>query len=237
MALHSLRLPRFVAMMAVVGGLALLTACGGGAQVDPVGQNSGSPQNAQGTFNYAAQTDVVKGSVGQSVNVYDSFTSVVTAFTVTSSATTSQSSDQNANTVTLDPGDQFLVLNLTMQNTSEPATGCANPKASQCVETLSPLQNFRLVDSQGRQWPSTTGPILACPDVHDCNNRQWTQEAVAGIAPGATYTNQIAFIIPMSGTFTLYFAPYRFSDATAGVAGGTVSSKSIPTAAAITITI
>ena len=48
------RSPRFAALFTLVGIMSLaLSACGGGGvQYDPAGQNSGSPENALGTFNF-----------------------------------------------------------------------------------------------------------------------------------------------------------------------------------------
>lgn len=57
-----------------------------------------------------------------------------------------------------------------------------------------------------------------------------------GIAPGASATEQLAFLVPVqSMPLTLYFAPYRFSDANPGLAGGTSSGVHQTTAAAIAI--
>ena len=249
------RSPRFVSLFALVGIMSLvLSACGGGVQYDPAGQNSGSPENAQGTFNFPINgTSVVNGTVGQAVSVYDSYTSVTTAFTVNSATPMTTSANLNANTATLPINEQFLMLNLTIQNTSGSATGCGNPKVNNCVEYLSPLQNFRLQDPQGRDWPSTTGPMETCTnDPHTpCANRDWTVEARGGIPAvttvladplsgnmisySPTFTTQLAFIAPMSGSITLYFAPYRFTDASDAVAGGSSSGKNQPTVAAITI--
>lgn len=249
--------PRLVALVAFVGLLSLgLSACAGDMQYDPAGQNSGSPENAQGTFNFPVNgVSVVNGTVGQAVNVYDSFTTVTTAFTVNSAQTMSASANLNANTYTLPADEQFLVLNLTMQNTSGSATGCGNPKVNNCVEYLSPLQNFRLQDSAGRDWPSTTGPLETCTNAPHtiCADRAWATEARGGVPPvdvatkdtltnepvtyTSTFTTQLAFIVPRTGTVTLYFAPYRFTDVSANVAGGNASGKKLPTVAAITITL
>ena len=63
----------------------LLAACGPTQQFDPAGMNSGSPQFAEGTFNFSTtKADMVTGTIGQTVTVYDSFTSVNTNFTAVS---------------------------------------------------------------------------------------------------------------------------------------------------------
>jgi len=240
MAFPRLRLPRLIPLCAVAGILGMLLSGCGLTQMDPAGQNSGSPENAQGTFNFsAAPADVATGAVGQTVNVYDTFSTVETAFTVTSSKTTMNSANMNANTTNLTPDEQFLVLNVTMKNNSASATSCANPKAIGCVEYISPLQNFRLRDNQGRNWSSTTGAMETCStDPHTmCASRQWIDEATNGIAPGQSFTTQMAFIAPLHGPLTFYFAPYRYSDTSVGDAGGTYSGGHQATVAAITINI
>ncbi len=240
MVFPRLRLPRFVPLCAMVGLLGVLLSGCGLTQMDPAGQNSGSPENAQGTFNFSVSpADVANGSVGQTVNVYDTFSSVVTAFTVNSARTTMDSANLNANTVMLPPGEQFLVLTLTMKNTSASATSCANPKANNCVEYVSPLQNFRLRDSQGRDWPTTSGALETCStDPHTmCAAREWMNEALNGIAPGQSFTTQLAFIVPTQGNLALYFAPYRFTDASPALAGGTYSGEHQATVAVISINV
>jgi hypothetical protein len=253
MRLSRFRLATSVALLGIMSFV--LSACaGGGDQYDPAGQNSGSPENALGTFNFPLDaTSAAVGAVGQTVNVYDTYTTVTTAFTVNSAQTMTTPANLNDATQTLPSDEQFLVLNLTMQNTSGTTTGCVNPKANNCVEYLSPLQNFRLQDAQGRDWPSTTGPMEACTtDPHTiCANRAWATEARGGIPAvtltakdpltqqsvtySSTFKTQLAFIVPMTGTVTLYFAPYRFVDTSAALAGGNSSGKDLPTVAEINI--
>lgn len=214
-----------VPLLAALGLLGLLLSGCGVVQVDPVGQNSGSPENAQGTFNFSADPkDIATASVGQTVNVFDTFTGVVTMFTLNSTKTTTDSANLN-DSIHLDAGEQYLVLSLTFKNSSASATSCANSHVDNCIEYLSPLQNFRLRDDQGRDWPTTTGAMEACtmsPHI-PCSNRDWLDLAINGIAPGQSVTEQLAFIVPTTGSLTLFFAPYRYSDATAGTAGGVSS--------------
>jgi hypothetical protein len=219
------RLPRIVPMVAAVGLLGLLLSGCGIVQVDPSGQNSGSPENAQGTFNFSADpADIATATVGQTVNVFDTFTGVVTMFTVNSTKTMLTSANLN-DSIHLDAGEQFLVVSLTFKNSSASATSCANAHADNCIEYFSPLQNFRLRDDQGRDWPTTTGARETCTlDPHTmCSSRDWLALALNGVGPGQSATEQLAFIVPTTGTLTLFFAPYRFSDASAGTAGGVSS--------------
>jgi len=233
-----LRLPRPAVLIAALGVLGLLLSGCGIPQVDPSGQNSGSPENAQGTFNFSTNSaDVASGSVGQTMNIYDTFSSVVTAFTVNSVKTTTDSANLNTS-IHLPDDEQFLVMTVTMKNNSASPTSCANTNTTKCVEYLSPLQNFRLRDNQGRDWPTTSGAMEACTtDPHTlCASRSWLDIALNGIAPGASVSEQLAFIVPSPSTpLTLYFAPYRYSDASPGMAGGTSSGLHQTTAAAIAI--
>lgn len=234
-------LPRAVTLLAPLSITALLLGACNTIQFDPSGQNSGSPQNSQGAFNLIMTAgNVVKGSVGQTVNVYDTFTSVTTAFTITAATPSTTPANQNDNTQTLAPGMQYLVLDISIKNTSADANSCPNKGASGCVENISPLSNFRLIDDQARQWPSTTGAGETCStDPHTlCASRDWITEATNGIAPGQTYTNRVAFNVPSDQhLLTLYFAPYRFADTNGQVAGGANSGKGQPTLAAITLSI
>jgi hypothetical protein len=233
------RQTRIVPFLAAIGLLGLLLSGCGIAQVDPSGQNSGSPENAQGTFNFSADPkDIATASIGQTVNVFDTFTGVVTMFTVNSSRTMTDSANLN-NVIHLNPGEQYMVLSLTFKNSSASATSCANPKMDNCIEYLSPLQNFRLRDDQGRDWPTTTGAMETCTmDPHtQCSNRDWIDLATNGIAPGQSVTEQLAFIVPTTGSLTLFFAPYRYSDATAGTAGGISSGVHQATLAEVSISI
>lgn len=247
--MHSRRF-RLSALFPLIALAALLSACTAGAtQVDPAGQNSGSPQFAEGTFNFdTSETNVATGSTGSSVNVYNSFTTVTTAITVNSASFSTDIANQNDNTVTLPDGMRFLVLDITLLNTS--TANCLNPKNG-CKAFISPLENFRLTDDTSRIWPSTTGAKEPCTtDPHiPCSNRLWVQEAnpqatppansnevVGGIAPGQSFSNRIAFTVPNDqSTFTLYFAPYRFPDTTALLSGGNASGQNLPTLAAITL--
>jgi hypothetical protein len=47
----------------------------------------------------------------------------------------------------------------------------------------------------------------------------------------------LAFIVPTTGSLTLFFAPYRYSDATAGTAGGISSGVHQATLAEVSISI
>lgn len=234
-------LPRVATLLAPLGIAALLLGACNTVQYDPSGQNSGSPQNSQGTFNLDLSSgNVVKGAVGQTVNVYDTFTTVTTAFTVTAATPSTTPANQNGETLTLEPGMQYLVLNMSIKNTSADANSCPNKSVSGCVENISPLSNFRLIDDTGRQWHSTTGASETCSaDPHTvCSTRNWVTEAATGIAPGQTYTNQVAFYVPLNQhTLTLYFAPYRYSDTNPQLAGGINSGKGQPTLAAITLSV
>lgn len=238
MTLPRLRLPRPAVLIAALGLLGLLLSGCGMVQYDPSGQNSGSPENAQGAFNFNTNAaDVATGSVGQTMNIYDTFSSVVTAFTVNSVKVTTDSANLNPD-IHLPSDEQFLVMSVTMKNNSASPTSCANPNATKCVEYFSPLQNFRLRDNQGRDWSTTTGAMEACSnDPHTlCASRTWIDLAMNGIAPGASATEQLAFLVPLQSTpLTLYFAPYRFSDTNPGLAGGTASGVHQTTAAAIAI--
>jgi hypothetical protein len=128
---------------------------------------------------------------------------------------------------------------LKMRNATVDAQTCANPKTTGCVEFLSPLSNIRLVDAQSRVWPSTTGALETCSnDPHTlCSQRAWLDIAENGIAPLKTVTARLAFVVPVQSDFTLYFAPYRYSDASSVTAGGTSSGQGYPTVAAVTINI
>ncbi len=247
------RFPRLASCIALFGIASLvMTACGG-VQSDPPGQNSGSPEYAQGTFNFD-DPNAINGSVGQTVNVYDTFTSVTVTFTVNTVATSTAPANQNSGENTLPPGEQYLVVNMTLVNTSGTGnTGCPSYNVSKCTEYLSPLQNFRMLDSSGRSWPSTTGAAEACStDPHTpCANRDWLTllgessttgvvppgQTRGGLTPGMSFTNQIVFLISTdpSLSYTLYFAPYRYMDSPLA-AGGSPSGKSLPTLAKIAIT-
>ncbi len=235
------RLRSSLSSFALIGVLGLLVAaCGSAQQFDPAGMNSGSPQNAPGTFNFSAdKADLTTGVVGQTVTVYDTFTTVNTNFTVASAQYSTAIANLNTETQTLNPDERFLVVTLKMRNASVDDQGCAAPKTTGCVEYLSPLSNFRLMDAQGRVWPSTTGALETCSnDPHTiCSQRAWVAEAGAGIAPTKTFTARLAFVVPVQGNFTLYFAPYRYSDASSATAGGTSSGQAYPTVGAITINI
>ncbi|MBA3824078.1 MAG: hypothetical protein H0X24_09290 [Ktedonobacterales bacterium] len=238
------RHPRFHApfsSFALIGLLGLLlTACGAAQQMDPSGMNSGSPQFAEGTFNFSTTaSDVTTGVIGQTLTVYDSFTTVNTNFTVASAQFTMAPANLNTDTQTLDANERYLVVTLKMRNASVTAQGCANHKPSECIEYLSPLSNIRLVDAQKRVWPPTTGALETCSnDPHTmCSQRAWLDIAANGIAPTKTVTARLAFVVPVQGNFTLYFAPYRYSDASSASAGGTSSGQDYPTVAAVNLNI
>lgn len=235
------RLRSSLSSFALIGTLGLLlAACGATQQMDPSGMNSGSPQFAQGTFNFATdKTDLVTGAIGQTLTVYDSFTTVRTNFTVTSAQFSMAPANLNTDTQTLEKDERYLVLTMKIRNASVDAQTCANPKTSACVEYLSPLSNFRLMDAQQRVWPSTTGALETCSnDPHTmCSQRAWLDVAANGIAPTKTFTARLAFVVPVQGNFTLYFAPYRYNDANSDTAGGTSSGQNYPTVAAVALNI
>jgi hypothetical protein len=247
-------LSRGASSIALCGALLLvLSACGPGIQSDPVGQNSGSAQDAQGAFNLT-DPNAIQSSVGQTVDVYDTFTSVTVAFSVSNATTTTTSANLNSNTQTLDPGEEFLELTISLQNTSSTGSnGCPNHGASGCIEYLSPLQNFRLIDSQGRPWPTTSGAMQTCTnDPHTaCTSRAWlemmgvsptqgnsqTGIPTGGLVPGMTFSARLDFVVPTNGSpFTLYFAPYRYADSLMA-AGGSPSGRNLPTLAEIAINV
>lgn len=233
---------RPLALAAFAGLLALfLAACGGAAQYDPPGQNSGSPQNAPGAFNFDT-TREVKGAVGTPVDVYDAFTTVTMAFTVTNTALVTQSANQNAasGTITIPDGEQFLEVDVALKNLSAGPNGCPFPGAeaqTPCTEFPNPLTSFRMVDNQSRTWPTTTGAAEQCSDQTqaankgvNCAIRDWfamlgLNDAngvvpTGGIQPGATFNGKLFYLIPTNvHTFDLFYAPYRFPEVRPTAAG------------------
>ncbi len=243
---HSYRFdtPHAGLVVALCTAVALLfVACGGTQQILPPGQNSGSSQNAPGTFNLDTAY-MAKAGVGQTVNVYDAFTTVTTSITVSGATTSTNPADQNAGAIHLPDGEQFLIVNLTLTNTSASATSCPNPKvesSNTCTEYLSPLANFRLFDDQQRQWPTTTGAAEQCSDPSkaarddiNCANRNWIDMLQPGdrgipgkgLQPGNSFSSALFFVVPADvHSFDLYFAPYRFPE---------VESQTTPTVSATT---
>ena len=219
-----LHLSRVSALLVCLGAL-VLSACGtNGPQFDPAGQNSGSAQNAPGAFNFDDPQAKI-GGVGQTFGIYDIYTNVTTAITLTSVSTSTTPANQNAGEKYTQSDQHFLIVNFTLKNTTD---GSTKPCPTKCVEYLSPLSNFRLLDSQGRQWPSTTGAVEPCsadPQGATCNNRLWLNIAQNGLAPNATFTNRLAFVVPTTEhSFIFAFAPYRFPDTTPNVTSGPVSA-------------
>lgn len=238
-------------LAAVCGALVLvLAACGQGQQFDPPGQNSGSPQNAVGAFDYDP-SHLGKAAVGTSVDVFDAFTTVTTRFTVTDAhVDTSAFANQDPGIQRIDTGMQFLAVSVTLLNASLSPTGCPNPRAetTPCTEFISPLSNFRLIDDQLRQWPTTTGAAEQCSDPQhaardnlNCSMRQWVMLLnpgdrgipQGGLKPGMTFQNQLFFLVPSDvHTFSLFFAPFRFPAVAAPATpatGNPAPTKSTPT--------
>ncbi len=242
---YRLRLPHLTTIAAICGLLALLlSACNLPAQSDPPGQNSGSPQNAQGVFNID-DPNAVTGTVGQALSVFNVFTKVMTSITVNTASVSTTPANQNAGEQILPDGEQFLLVNITIKNLA-PGNSKACPGGN-CTEYITPLSNFRLLDDQQRLWPSTTGAAESCnalqtdPSASDaCSNRRWLNEADTGIPAGGSFSNRMAFLIPANGhSFTLYFAPYRYSDTTTdngSPAGTTPSAGTVTPAAKTTVT-
>lgn len=204
------RLPRLSSFILSIGIVALLAACGS-TQQEPVGMNSGSTQNARGTFLFD-DPNAVKGTVGDTLNVYDVFTTVTTAITVNSVAVSTTSANQNTASVSIPSGFQFLLVHVTVKNLNTSNTKSC-PQGS-CTEYYSPLSNFRLLDDQGRQWSTTTGAQESCTTAPHtpCYDRLWTQEALNGVPTGASFTTRLDFLVPTNmHAFTFYFAAYRFS--------------------------
>lgn len=222
------------------GILALfLSACNLPMQSDPSGQNSGSPQNAQGAFN-SDDPNAVSGGVGKTLSVYNVYTTITTSITVTSTNTSTTSANQNVNTLHLPPDEQFLTVNLTIKNLAKGNTALC--PLNICTEYVNPLSNFRLLDPNGRNWPTTTGAAEDCAPLSlSCNSRRWVDESANGIAAGGSFSAFLNFIIPTSAhTFTLYYAAYRFNDtatdtgapASGGASGADASSTPATTPAA-----
>lgn len=231
--------PRLALLATCAGLLSLILAACGGVQTDPPGQNSGSAQNAPGAFNFDT-THMVKGAPGTAVQVYDAYTTVTIAFTVTSVAVVAQPANQNAGEVTVPDGERYIQVNVALRNTANSATGCPFPGAETipCTEFPSPLTNFRLVDSKGRTWPTTTGAAEQCSDQTqaankgvNCANRAWVNMLgldlknnivpQGGIKPGATFNGTLFFVVPSNiNGFNLFYAPYRFPQVTAASGNG-----------------
>ncbi len=237
--------------------IVLLAACGAQSQIDPPGQNSGSPQNAAGVFNFDT-SHLGVGAVGTPIAVYDAFTTVTTNFTITNVTTLTATANQNVGTIAIPAGYQFLRIDVNLTNTSASATGCGNPKAEvavgNCTEYLSPLANFRLMDDQLRQWPTTTGAAEKCSDTAhaaadniDCSMRQWLQLLnpgdrgipQGGLTPGMSFNGTLYFLVPLSvHNYSLFFAPYRFTAVAAAppTTNTTPTTKTlVPTATATSI--
>jgi hypothetical protein len=216
----------------------ILGACSTPRQVDPPGSNSGSSQNAVGTFLFNdpyAQTV----SIGQTASVYDTYTTITTNLTVTDDHISTTPANKNDNTDSIPEGFQFLILNVRIQNASnEDTVSCPSGK---CTGYYNPLTNFRLVDATNREWSATTGaaencsPLQTDPNAADvCSNRQWLAEATNGLRPGETFTSRIAFLVPTDqNQFALFFAPYRFPDTPSNGATATVSLTSVTTPASL----
>jgi hypothetical protein len=212
----------------------ILGACSTSHQIDPPGSNSGSAQNASGTFLFN-DPHVQTISVGQTASVYDTYSTITTNFTVTDEHISTTSANQNDNTDKVPEGFQFLILNVRIQNASDGDT--ASCPAGKCTGYYNPLTNFRLVDATNHEWTSSTGaaekcsPLQTDPKAADvCSNRQWLAEATNGLRPGEIFTSQIAFLVPSDQTqFALFFAPYRFPDTPASGATATVSPTKVTT--------
>jgi Domain of unknown function (DUF4352) len=210
----------------------MVAACSAPIQVDPPGQNSGSTQNAPGAFLYDDPA-AVTGAVGQTLSIYDIFTTITTNFTVNTVSNSNDAANLNSDTAKIPDHTHFLLINITLQNASNgDAASCPQGK---CVSYYSPLSNFRLVDDKGRQWYTTTAASENCTShPHDlCYNRLWVDEANKGVLPGQSFNSRLAYNVPDDmHTFTLYFAPYRFSDSQ-----GNAANAATPTSSAGTPTV
>ena len=227
MDVHRLRLASIASLFGIV--VLFLSACNLPIQSDPPGQNSGSAQNAQGAFNLD-DPHAVSGVVGQTLSAYDVYTTVKTSITVTAATATTAAANQNPNESLLPPGEEFLMINFTVANLSTDSSACPN---NHCTEYISSLSNFRLVDNQLRQWPSTTGAAESCQPLSlTCNSQRWLDEAKNGIPAGGSFSATINFLIPTNAhTFTFFYAPYRFSDTVAD--NGNSTGQSLATATGV----